>query len=74
MSLNPLQQILKYLHGWNILNPAADSQSITAVKEIVIYEKSNDYQSAYDTALEYNKRYPEDEKGQKELKFLETRI
>jgi hypothetical protein len=43
-------------------------------KEIVIYEKCNDYQSAYDTALEYTKRYPEDEKGQKELKFLETRI
>ena len=43
-------------------------------KEIVIYEKSNDYQSAYETALEYTTLYPDDEKGQKELKFLETRI
>ena len=43
-------------------------------KEIVIYEKCNDYQSAYDAALEYTTRYTEDEKGQKELKFLETRI
>ena len=43
-------------------------------KEIVIYEKCNDYRSAYDTALEYTSQYPEDEKGQKELKFLETRI
>ena len=43
-------------------------------KEIVIFEKCNDYQSAYEAALEYITRYPEDEKGQKELKFLETRI
>ncbi len=43
-------------------------------KEIVIYEKCNDYQSAYDAALEFTAQYPEDEKGQKELKFLETRI
>ena len=43
-------------------------------KEIIIYEKCNDYQSAYDAALEFTAQYPEDEKGQKELKFLETRI
>ena len=43
-------------------------------KEIVIYEKCNDYQAAYEAALEYTTRYPEDEKGQRELKFLETRI
>ena len=50
-----------------------DSQEFL-FKEIVIYEKCNDYQSAYEAALEYTKQYPEDEKGQKELKFLETRI
>ena len=43
-------------------------------KVIVIYEKCNDYQSAYEAALEYTAQFPEDEKGQKELKFLETRI
>lgn len=43
-------------------------------KMIVIYEKWNDYDSAYKTAMEYCEQYPEDEKGQKELKFLTTRI
>lgn len=43
-------------------------------KEIVIFERSGDYSSAYDAAVEYTTRYPDDEKGQKELKFLSTRI
>lgn len=43
-------------------------------KEIVIYEKAEDYQAAYEAAQEYNQLYPDDEKGQRELKFLSTRI
>ena len=42
--------------------------------EIVIYENCQDYQSAYDAAVTYTTNYPEDEKGEKERKFLETRI
>lgn len=43
-------------------------------KEIVIYEKCNDYNTAYEKACDYVEKYPEDEKGQKELKFLTSRI
>lgn len=43
-------------------------------KKIVIYEKCEDYSSAYETAVQYTALYPDDEKGLKELKFLETRI
>ena len=43
-------------------------------KEIVIYEKCQDYQSAYAVATKYVSLYPDDEKGVKELTFLSTRI
>ena len=41
---------------------------------IIIYEKSRDYKSAYKAAKEYCDKYPDDEKGKKELIFLSTRI
>ncbi|MGN0466772.1 MAG: tetratricopeptide repeat protein [Lachnospiraceae bacterium] len=41
--------------------------------EIVLYEKEMDYKKAYEKAKEYVNLYPDDEKGQKELTFLETR-
>ena len=42
--------------------------------KIVIYEKEQDYESAYRAAAEYVKAYPEDEKGKKEYAFLSTRV
>lgn len=42
--------------------------------EIVIYEKMQEYEKAYDTAKEYCEAFPEDENGKKELTFLSTRI
>lgn len=41
--------------------------------EIVLYEKELDYETAYEKAKEYVSLYPDDEEGQKELTFLETR-
>ena len=41
---------------------------------IIIYEKSQDYEAAYKAAKEYCKKYPEDEKGKRELNFLASRI
>lgn len=41
--------------------------------EIVLYEKALDYETAYEKAKEYVSLYPDDEEGQKELTFLETR-
>lgn len=42
--------------------------------KIVIYERQLDYEKAYDAALEYCEKYPEDEKGRKERIFLSTRV
>lgn len=41
--------------------------------DIVICEKQQDYAGAYEKAASYCETYPEDEKGQKEKDFLESR-
>ena len=44
-----------------------------AFLEIVVYEKQQQYDKAYEAALAYCEKYPEDEAGQKEKTFLESR-
>ncbi len=51
-----------------------DSAKEFMFKKIIIYEKLKDYESAYQIAKEYTEQYPDDENGQKEYKFLSTRI
>jgi len=41
---------------------------------IIIYENSQDYEAAYKAAKEYCKNYPDDERAQKELLFLSSRV
>lgn len=41
--------------------------------EIVIYEKQQEYGTAYDKAKEFVEKYPDDEDGIKEMEFLESR-
>ncbi len=43
-------------------------------QKIVIYEKAQEYQKAYEMAGEYLKLYPDDEDAKKEYTFLATRI
>ena len=44
-----------------------------AFLEIVVYEKQQQYDKAYEAATAYCEKYPEDEAGQKEKTFLESR-
>lgn len=41
--------------------------------EIVIYEKQQDYSTAYEKAKAFVEIYPDDEEGKKEMEFLESR-
>lgn len=41
---------------------------------IIIYEKSQDYEAAYQAARDYCEKYPEDDRAQKELIFLSSRV
>lgn len=41
---------------------------------IIIYERSQDYEKAYEAAKEYCAQYPDDERARKELIFLSSRI
>lgn len=42
--------------------------------EVVILEKTGDYRAAYERAVEYRNRYPEDVRIRRELEFLATRV
>ena len=42
--------------------------------KIVIYEKAEAYDKAYEAAQKYVELYPDDEAGKKEYTFLSTRI
>ena len=42
-------------------------------KKVILYEKTVDYDKAYEAALEYAKLYPEDKKMAREVIFLATR-
>lgn len=44
-----------------------------AFLEIVVYEKQQDYETAYEKAAAFCEKYPEDEQGRKERDFLESR-
>lgn len=43
-------------------------------QKVIIYERSLDYDAAYEAVQEYCELFPEDEKAQKEMTFLSTRI
>lgn len=43
-------------------------------RKIVIYEKAENYEKAYETAKEYVGLYPDDKEAEKEYIFLSTRI
>ena len=42
--------------------------------EIVILERMGEYNAAYERAVEYRNRYPEDAKIKKEMEFLASRV
>lgn len=57
------QEFYDALHGKQLL-----------FNEIVILEKMGDYNTAYQKAANYVRQYPEDDRVQKELDFLSTRV
>ncbi|MDO5146281.1 MAG: tetratricopeptide repeat protein [Eubacteriales bacterium] len=42
-------------------------------QEVIIYEKSQEYEKAYEAVCKYCEQFPEDERGQREKIFLSTR-
>lgn len=60
------------LAGQRLSDPLHTKQLL--FNEIVIYEKMGEYTMAYERTAAYVRQYPEDEKIQKELEFLSTRV
>lgn len=68
----------KYQEGLKVLEKALDQENLEDKQEVLFqrisaYEAMFDYDTAYQYAKKYVKAYPKDEKGKKELTFLETR-
>ena len=57
------QKLSDVLHGRQLL-----------FNEIVILERTGEYNAAYERAVEYRNRYPEDAKIKKEMEFLASRV
>ena len=43
------------------------------IKKVTLYEKTLDYDKAYEAAVDYTKLYPDDKKMAREVTFLKTR-
>lgn len=66
------EEALAYLEQGLQTEDSADMQELY-FNEMVAYEKKLDFETAKQKAEEYVARYPSDERGQKELIFLNTR-
>ena len=66
------EDAIQVIHTYqNIKNEEVARQ--LAFLEVVIYEEQQQYDKAYELAISYCEKYPDDENGQKEKIFLESR-
>ena len=56
------------------LLPGGDNKGDFMYQKVIIYERSQDYEAAYEAVQEYCELFPNDEDAQKERTFLSTRI
>lgn len=56
------------------IEQGGESKAEFMYEKIVIYERAEDYDKAYEAAKKYVELYPDDEAGKKEYTFLSTRI
>lgn len=56
------------------IKAGGDSKKELMYQKVIIYEKSQDYQAAYDAVKEYCELFPNDDDAEKEMVFLSTRI
>lgn len=67
------EEALETIHaGQKLSDPLCGKQLL--FNEVVIYEKMGEYNTAYEAAVVYRNRYPEDERIHRELEFLASRI
>lgn len=71
VTMDAYEKALDIIHTSGKLE--ADTEKRLSFLEIVIYEKQQDYKTAYEKAEKFCEKYPEDEQGIKEKEFLKTR-
>lgn len=56
------------------IQAGGESKKELMYQQVIIYEKSQDYQAAYDAVSKYCELFPDDKNAEKEMVFLSTRI
>jgi len=73
MQMEKLEEALETVLAGQKLSDAREEQKLF-FNEIVILEKTGDYNTAYERAAAYVQRYPDDAAGKAEAEFLSTRV
>ena len=68
VTMKEYEKALEVVHNANVTE--AETEKQLEFLEIVIYEKQQDYKTAYEKAEKFCKKYPDDEQGMKEKEFL----
>jgi tetratricopeptide (TPR) repeat protein len=72
VTMEQYEDALNIIHTYQHTKEESVGQRL-AFLEIVVYEKQQQYDKAYELAVSYCEKYPDDAAGQKEKTFLESR-
>lgn len=72
VNMEQYEDAIQVIHAYRNMKDQETARKL-AFLEIVVYEKQQQYDKAYELAVSYCENYPDDEEGQKEKTFLESR-
>ena len=72
VTMEQYEDAIEIIHQYEKIEDEEVARKL-AFLEIVVYEKQQQYGEAYELAISYCEKYPEDEAGLKEKTFLESR-
>ncbi len=72
MELENYKEAMKYITN-GLKMGATEAERMLLKNQVILYEKENDYANAKTVAETYIKKYPDDKKMKKELRFIKTR-
>ena len=72
VTMEQYEDALNIIHTYQNTKEESVGQRL-AFLEIVVYEKQQQYDKAYELAVSYCEKYPDDAAGQKEKTFIESR-
>ncbi len=72
VTMEQYEDALEIIHTYQTVKEESVARKLSFL-EIVVYEKQQEYEKAYELAVSYCDKYPDDGAGMKEKTFLESR-